>query len=1145
MLEGTLSTRQGLAQFGGNDASNPMKGLDVRAGIPMRKTFLIIACVFLALVLAGVGVGLVIGPVLNSDGVRRLAENAVHSLTGFACRIERIRFTHPFELTVDGVSLDGPAGENTLSIYIGRASVASGARSLLRGRLDEIQVDGVELDVEVPGGGPTERVAALEGRAFEIPDWAWRIEKASVRVATARVSTAKGSACLENLYAAWTCRSETPSGTLKIYLDRRARQREDVVLRVTPQSVTALQAPAVLPVLDFPPLLGLAGLDIPLTGTLSGAAFPVSGPDGLEALYVEFFSEDLTLEEERFNAGFSRGSLRLGGFLFPPLRGKGFSVFMDDVTASVDGLTVGGRLPAPTLQPLDLSGSLWFDTVSDNADWALDARPRPGSVRVHAQGTLDGLMSGRRQTTATVRAECPDLARLAGALATPGSLPGGLTLEGGVIASGKVTGSIESMDLKGTIRSSGLKIGSGRFPKTLVQVDGRLSGSLQEGSLQALRFETNRFNIGDIAAPKASFTYGTDGATGTVTIDSIDTQRLVSLLGPLLPQDLSTYQWGGTLALSGNARMGNQRGEPIRGRFAARLRNGQFASQDYQRMGEGIDFDLNGAFRVPRAGSPVDLVLDASLPKGEIVIGEHYGDLSKSQPSLAAEIGLHRKDRTLQLRSAELVLDGVGAVGIEGRFSREPRGVRAKTRIEIGPIRLDALLDRIVRDGVGGLYSGIDEVTAAGTLAITTDLDVEDGSYRARGRLDLENALLNDPSKGLSVKKIDLNLPFSLWAAPEKTPSGTLTIEGVDLKGLEIPKIHARVLLAGNRLELQEPARIELAGGWLNILEFVMEGLDSARRKGRAAVEIEDLDLAPLAKAAAGKAIEGRLDGRFDGLLLQDGAWEAAGRLGLRIRDGELLVQNIELRALPTGSPSGKCSVRAEGIPLEALTREFMQTPLEGTLDGDLPTVVLSQGKLEAQGSLTLSAFDGTITVSKIRAAGLPGPAPVAQLDVDLKEIDLATLSSPLRFGYVSGVLQGRIHGLRVRPGFPYATAFDADLETVKRRGVPRKIDATAVATLSKIGGSNQLAAVLSVGLYRFFDEYYYRKMGIRAVLEDGWLEPHGIPKGKREYLIIRAFRLPTLSMPITVMTQNRKIRFTRWLTDILRVSDGRREKGS
>ena len=84
------------------------------------------------------------------------------------------------------------------------------------------------------------------------------------------------------------------------------------------------------------------------------------------------------------------------------------------------------------------------------------------------------------------------------------------------------------------------------------------------------------------------------------------------------------------------------------------------------------------------------------------------------------------------------------------------------------------------------------------------------------------------------------------------------------------------------------------------------------------------------------------------------------------------------------------------------------------------------------------------------------------------------------------------------------------------------------------------VAAVLSMGLYRFFDEYYYRKMGIRAVLEDGWLELHGIPKGKEEYLIIRALRVPTPSTPITVMTHNQKIRFNRWLTDVIRVGERR-----
>jgi hypothetical protein len=1118
--------------------------------IVIRKTVLTLAALTVLLALAVLALALVIGPVLNSADTRRLAENAVRSLTGFACQIERIRFTYPFQLTVEGISLEGRIGESALHVYVGRARIASGPKALVRGHADEIRVDDVELDVEMSGEETAEGRGPLELRPFEIPDWIWRIGSASVRVSTARVRSANGAVCLENLYAAWTHPNETSSGTLKICLSNQAGQPEDVDLLVTPRSVTVLSGPAVLPVMDIPALVGFAGLDVPLTGTLSGVAFPVSGPDGLEALYLEFASEDLALESVRFNSGFDRGSLRMGALVFLPLRGAGLCVFMEDLKASFEGLSVGGKSPGPALQPLGLAGSLSFDTLSDDADWALDARDHGRSLSIRARGTLTGVLAGRRLTAASVLAECRNLGALATALSLRTPLPAGATLEGGASVAADLTGDIESMALKGTIRSSGLGVGSGGHPTIPVRVEARFSGSFQKGSLEALRFETNRFDIGDITTSKASLVYGPGGATGTVTIDSIDARLLVALLDPFLPRQFSGYQWGGTVALSGNARMGPQEGSPLRGEFTATLRNGQFASPDSQRMGEGIDFDLKGTFRLPPADSPLGLVLDASLPKGEIVVGEHYGDLSKTRPSLRAEIGIDRKGKTLQVRSAGMVLDGVGSVGIEGRFSQVPRGVRAKTRIQAGPIRLDALLDRIVRDGVGGLYPGIKEVTAAGTLAVTTDLEVDNGSYRARGRLDLEDALLKDPSKGLSVKKIALNLPFSLSAAPDTTlprpledhptPPGTLSVEGIDFKGIEIPKIHARVLLAENRLELDDPVRIELAGGSVNISDFMLQGLGSARRKGRAALEFDEVDLAPLAKAMAGKAIEGRLQGRFDGLTLEDGTLEGQGEIGLRIRGGQFVVENIELRAPPSGSPSGRCAVRAAGIPLEALSREFMETPVEGTLDGDLPTVTLSRGKLETKGSLTLSAFGGTITVSKVRAAGLPGPTPVAQLDVDLEEIDLMALTAPLRFGRVSGVLRGRIHGLRVRPGFPYATAFDADLETVKRRGVSQKIDATAVETLSRIGGSNQLAAVLSVGLYRFFDEYYYRKMGIRAVLEDGWLELHGIPKGKKEYLVIRAFWIPTLSMPITVMTSNHKIRFNRWLADIMRLGEKR-----
>jgi hypothetical protein len=923
----------------------------------------------------------------------------------------------------------------------------------------------------------------------------------------------------------------------------------DLVLLLRHDSVTVLSGPVVLPELDLSTLIAFAGFDVPITGTLSGTAFPVPGPKGAEALYLVLFSDDLALSRERFDAGFARGRMRVGGHVLLPRRGAGLAVFMEELAASLEGLTVAGRQLGPALDPVDLAGSLRFDTDSDNADWTLEARDGQENVSVLTEGILAGVLSAQRHLTASVQAKCTDLKTLAKTLGTWATLPGGLNLEGGVTATAGLTGEIERMDIKGMMHSSGLRVGSSQTLKIPVQLDASFSGSFREGTLEEIQLETKRFKIGEIASPKVSLAHGPKGMTGKINIDSIDVPGLVTVLGPVLPEDAADYQWGGKLGLSGTAEMGARKGSSPEGGFAVRLQDGQFTSGDYQRMGEGIDLDINGTFRPPPVGSSVALLLDAASSKGEIVIGDLYGDLSKTLPRFRADLGLDHRSRTLQIRSSGLTLDGVGTVALKGRFSQGPSDVRARTKIEIGPIDLAALLDRVLRDGMGGRYPGIAGMGAAGTLKIDTDLVLAHGSYRLRGTLDLENASLADPAYELSVRNIEVKLPFSLTtgsdgtAAPgpsERHPTkpGTLTVEGIDFRGIEIPKVHARALLADSSFTLQDPMRIEFAGGSVNIEALTLDGLGSARKKGKAILEIASLDLAPLARAAAGKPIEGRLNGRFDRLAFDDGTWGAAGHLGLQIQDGQLSVEGIEVEAPPSGAPSARCSVRAEGIPLEALSREFVEPPLKGTLDGELSSVRLAKGRLHTKGSLTFSPFDGKIVLSELQAGDLHGPNPFVQLDVDMKEIDLAALTSPLEFGQVSGVLEGRIGDLRIRPGFPYATVFDARLETVKRRGVPQKIDARAVETLSRIGGSNQLASVLSMGLYRYFDEYYYKKMGIQATLEDGWLELHGIPKGDREYLIVRAFRVPTLSMPILVMTPNHKIRFNRWVKDLMRLGE-------
>lgn len=1113
----------------------------------IRKGARLLAALAAFLLLVLLGLGLAVKPLLNSPAAGRAAVIAVESLTGLSCRLERIRFAYPFRLTVEGLYLEGEFSGFPFEVYAAKAALVSGPKALLRARIEEVRFEGVEIDVTMGTGSGQGAGAPADVTPFEMPGWVWRVGRAELRIDTARLHSRQGSFPIDGLHASWTHPGEDREATVRLSLTGQAGQPSDLVLRVTPQSVTALSGPTLLPVLDLADLAAFAGLERSVSGTLSGVAFPVpGGPYGAEAFYLDLLSEDLALGAGRGGAGFSRGSLHLSGHVILPGRGAGLAVFLDPVEASLEGVTFRGGRAGPALEHLDLSGSLDYDTLNDSAAWSVEGRDGRRNLHLRADGSLEGVLSGRLLLSAFLSAEHRDVGALAGALSPRPSLPEGTGLEGAVRASATLKGTLESMEVSGSLTTSGLDVSLNRSLRVPLLLEAAFSGTRGGGGLEGLRVETKKLQLGDITGAEASVDYQPPVVRVTAALESAEAGRLVSLLGPESAARIPDLEWGGTLDLSGHAEMGLGEGSSIRGDFEARLRDGMFASPDYQKMGEGIDFHVNGTFRIPPNRSSVDVFLDAAFPKGEIVIGELYGNLAGTRPGFQADLRYDLAGETVRLRSAGLSLEGVGEVALEGGLDRGPGGVEGAVEIRAGPLRLGGLLDRALREGMGALYPGIEEMSAGGTLALEAELNLENGGYRAEGKLTLEEARFEDPSRGLAVGGIGAELPFSLFSAPgagsRGQPSegtvrpGTLTLDGVEWKGLEIPRIRAGVLLEGNRLTMTGPVRIEVAGGSVKVEGLSFQGLGTGPRQGRASLEIEGLSLAPLAKAAADRAVEGRVSGRVEELAFDEGTWRLAGRFAFGVGEGELRVEEITFEAPLSGHPSGSCAVRAKAVPVEALAGGFTEIPLSGTLEGDFPLVRLSGGRLETEGSMTLSAFGGTVAVSGVGAQGVPGAGgPVVRLDADLREIDLAALTSPMKFGSISGVMEGHVHGLEVQPEFPYALAFDARLETVRRRGVPRRIDADAVKTLSRIGGSGQLGAVLSRGLYRFFDQYHYRKMGIRATLEDGWLEVHGIEKGDKEYLITRARRIPNLSMPIEVLTENRKIRFDRWLKDVLR----------
>jgi len=216
--------------------------------------------------------------------------------------------------------------------------------------------------------------------------------------------------------------------------------------------------------------------------------------------------------------------------------------------------------------------------------------------------------------------------------------------------------------------------------------------------------------VADIASPVVSLSYGPGGLSWSVLIDSLQVKRLTYLLMPMMPKNVRTFEWGGTIALSAEGTVDTKGGNGSQGSFLARVREGRFSSSDFQRMGEKINLDISGVVASPGDGSPVHVVLDFSLPKGELVDGGFYGDLSRTRPQFHGDLSLAPDGSAIDIKSANLVLDGVGTLHLRGTILRKDRGT-SYAEIELAVIDLKGLCDHILRDGMSAMYPGFKEMS--------------------------------------------------------------------------------------------------------------------------------------------------------------------------------------------------------------------------------------------------------------------------------------------------------------------------------------------------------------------------------------------------------------------------------------------------
>ena len=227
--------------------------------------------------------------------------------------------------------------------------------------------------------------------------------------------------------------------------------------------------------------------------------------------------------------------------------------------------------------------------------------------------------------------------------------------------------------------------------------------------------------------------------------------------------------------------------------------------------------------------------------------------------------------------------------------------------------------------------------------------------------------------------------------------------------------------------------------------------------------------------------------------------------IALEILGGALTLEQLTLSRMLRSDRHLEAGIRLADLRLEQISEALELFPLEGALNGYLPSARLAADTLHIEGGGQIEIFGGIVRVHDISGEDVLTRFPKLELSADFEAVDLGQLTRRIDFGEMTGTLQGSLTECELFRGVP--VRFAARLETVASPGVPRTVDVKAVNNIT-ILGTGQRSNIFDRGIQRFFKKYTYERLGVDLRLRHDVLLLRGLERRGRRELFLRG-RLP------------------------------------
>ncbi len=470
---------------------------------------------------------------------------------------------------------------------------------------------------------------------------------------------------------------------------------------------------------------------------------------------------------------------------------------------------------------------------------------------------------------------------------------------------------------------------------------------------------------------------------------------------------------------------------------------------------------------------------------------------------LDADIALDMADKGIQA-SGQFALSGAGFDTPSGTLAGQ--GVNGNGRLNIDstatPSRID--LDASLRGGellLGPIFARLPDHPVQLSLAAATQggaIDLTRLRVADADALQLDGAMAFNAKGDLQRLKLD-RLQSRFPAAYQRYGQAWLATLG--LRDMHIEgQLNGSIDLGANGLRsfAFETEGLDLADGAGHLAaKGLRGGLDWAADGARPATTLawQSLQVYRMANGAA----QSRWQSRDGALSLQRG-------LDLPVLNGRARIGDFEWRPAAAKGRRLATSMTFTGIDMAAFSRAMGWPEFPGTLGGAIPALRWFDDRVELDGGLSVNVFDGFVDITRLSLQGPFSPSPVLTADVQLRQLDLAAMTSVFDFGSITGRLDGTIDELRLVNWNP--VAFKASLLA----GGGGRISQRAVNNLTAVGGGG-VAAGLQGAVLKLFKTFGYKRIGLNCTLQASVCHMSGLDNEADGYTIVEGSGLPRLQV--------------------------------